>query len=58
LRTVLSHAGAIRFQLILVTAMIGAASIRYRYDAAFASSTRLTVLVIPAVYVGLRIADR
>jgi hypothetical protein len=55
---VLPDAGAIRFQLILVTAMIGAASIRYRYDAAFASSTRLTVLVIPAVYVGLRIADR
>jgi multidrug efflux pump subunit AcrB len=70
LRAVLLDAGAIRFKPILLTAlaaMIGAATILT--DPIFqglaisllfglASSTLLTVLVIPAVYVVLRDADR
>ncbi|MDQ0466747.1 multidrug efflux pump subunit AcrB [Caulobacter ginsengisoli] len=66
LRTVLLEAGAIRFKPILLTAlaaMIGAAVILF--DPIFqglaisllfglASSTLLTVLVIPAIYVALR----
>ena len=70
LRSVLLDAGAIRFKPILLTAlsaMIGAATILT--DPIFqglaisllfglASSTLLTVLVIPAVYVVLRDADR
>ena len=70
LRTVLLDAGAIRFKPILLTAlsaMIGAATILT--DPIFqglaisllfglASSTLLTVLVIPAVYVVLREPDR
>ena len=70
LRDVLLDAGAIRFRPILLTAlsaMIGAATILS--DPIFqglaisllfglASSTLLTVLVIPAIYVVLRDADR
>ncbi|MGE0735114.1 MAG: efflux RND transporter permease subunit [Alphaproteobacteria bacterium] len=70
LREVLLDAGAIRFRPILLTAlaaMIGAATILL--DPIFqglaisllfglASSTLLTVLVIPAIYVVLRRADR
>jgi multidrug efflux pump subunit AcrB len=70
LRAVLLDAGAIRFKPILLTAlaaMIGAATILT--DPIFqglaisllfglASSTLLTVLVIPAVYVVLRDADK
>ncbi|MDE2199778.1 MAG: efflux RND transporter permease subunit [Rhodospirillales bacterium] len=70
LREVLLDAGAIRFKPILLTAlsaMIGAATILT--DPIFqglaisllfglASSTLLTVLVIPAIYVVLRPADR
>ncbi len=70
LRAVLLDAGAIRFKPILLTAlsaMIGAATILT--DPIFqglaisllfglASSTLLTVLVIPAIYVVLRDADR
>ena len=70
LREVLLDAGAIRFRPILLTAlsaMIGAATILS--DPIFqglaisllfglASSTLLTVLVIPAIYVALRDADR
>ncbi|MDE2582729.1 MAG: efflux RND transporter permease subunit [Rhodospirillales bacterium] len=70
LREVLLEAGAIRFRPILLTAlsaMIGAATILL--DPIFqglaisllfglASSTLLTVLVIPAIYVVLRDADR
>lgn len=70
LREVLLEAGAVRFKPILLTAlaaMIGAAAILL--DPIFqglaisllfglASSTLLTVLVIPAVYVVLRDADR
>ncbi len=70
LREVLLEAGAIRFRPILLTAlsaMIGAATILT--DPIFqglaisllfglASSTLLTVLVIPAIYVVLRDADR
>jgi multidrug efflux pump subunit AcrB len=70
LREVLLDAGAIRFKPILLTAlsaMIGAATILS--DPIFqglaisllfglASSTVLTVLVIPAIYVVLRPADR
>jgi multidrug efflux pump subunit AcrB len=70
LRQVLLEAGAIRFKPILLTAlsaMIGAATILS--DPIFqglaisllfglASSTLLTVLVIPAIYVVLRDADR
>jgi multidrug efflux pump subunit AcrB len=70
LREVLLDAGAIRFKPILLTAlsaMIGAATILS--DPIFqglaisllfglASSTLLTVLVIPAIYVVLRDADR
>ncbi len=70
LREVLLEAGAIRFKPILLTAlsaMIGAATILT--DPIFqglaisllfglASSTLLTVLVIPAIYVVLRDADR
>jgi multidrug efflux pump subunit AcrB len=70
LREVLLDAGAIRFRPILLTAlsaMIGAATILT--DPIFqglaisllfglASSTLLTVLVIPAIYVVLRDADR
>ncbi|HVC50413.1 MAG TPA: efflux RND transporter permease subunit [Stellaceae bacterium] len=70
LREVLLNAGAIRFKPILLTAlsaMIGAATILS--DPIFqglaisllfglASSTLLTVLVIPAIYVVLRDADR
>jgi multidrug efflux pump subunit AcrB len=70
LRDVLLEAGAIRFKPILLTAlaaMIGAATILL--DPIFqglaisllfglASSTLLTVLVIPAIYVVLRDADR
>jgi multidrug efflux pump subunit AcrB len=70
LREVLLDAGAIRFKPILLTAlaaMIGAATILL--DPIFqglaisllfglASSTLLTVLVIPAIYVALRDADR
>jgi multidrug efflux pump subunit AcrB len=69
LREVLLQAGAVRFKPILLTAlsaMIGAATILT--DPIFqglaisllfglASSTLLTVLVIPAVYVALRDAD-
>jgi multidrug efflux pump subunit AcrB len=69
-RQVLLDAGAIRFKPILLTAlsaMIGAATILS--DPIFqglaisllfglASSTLLTVLVIPAIYVVLRPADR
>ena len=69
LREVLLEAGAVRFKPILLTAlaaMIGAASILV--DPIFqglaisllfglASSTLLTVLVIPAIYVVLRDAD-
>ena len=70
LREVLLEAGAVRFKPILLTAlaaMIGAATILL--DPIFqglaisllfglASSTLLTVLVIPAIYVVLRDADR
>ncbi len=70
LREVLIEAGAVRFKPILLTAlaaMIGAATILL--DPIFqglaisllfglASSTVLTVLVIPAIYVVLRDADR
>ena len=70
LRDVLLEAGAVRFKPILLTAlaaMIGAATILV--DPIFqglaisllfglASSTLLTVLVIPAIYVVLRDADR
>jgi multidrug efflux pump subunit AcrB len=70
LRQVLLEAGAIRFKPILLTAiaaMIGAAVILF--DPIFqglaisllfglASSTMLTVLVIPAIYVVLRSGDR
>ena len=70
LREVLLTAGAIRFKPILLTAlsaMIGAAIILS--DPIFqglaisllfglASSTLLTVLVIPAIYVVMRDADR
>ena len=70
LRAVLLEAGAIRFKPILLTAlsaMIGAATILT--DPIFqglaisllfglASSTLLTVLVIPAIYVVMRDADR
>ena len=70
LREVLLEAGAIRFKPILLTAlsaMIGAATILI--DPIFqglaisllfglASSTLLTVLVIPAIYVVLRDPDR
>ncbi len=70
LREVLLDAGAVRFKPILLTAlaaMIGAATILL--DPIFqglaisllfglASSTLLTVLVIPAIYVALRDADR
>jgi len=70
LREVLLEAGAVRFKPILLTAlaaMIGAAVILF--DPIFqglaisllfglASSTLLTVLVIPAIYVVLRDADR
>jgi len=70
LREVLLHAGAVRFKPILLTAlsaMIGAATILL--DPIFqglaisllfglASSTLLTVLVIPAIYVVLRNADQ
>jgi multidrug efflux pump subunit AcrB len=70
LREVLLEAGAVRFKPILLTAlaaMIGAATILL--DPIFqglaisllfglASSTLLTVLVIPAIYVALRDADR
>jgi multidrug efflux pump subunit AcrB len=70
LREVLLQAGAVRFKPILLTAlaaMIGAATILV--DPIFqglaisllfglASSTLLTVLVIPAIYVVLRDADR
>jgi multidrug efflux pump subunit AcrB len=70
LREVLVEAGAVRFKPILLTAlaaMIGAATILL--DPIFqglaisllfglASSTLLTVLVIPAIYVVLRDADR
>lgn len=70
LREVLIEAGAVRFKPILLTAlaaMIGAATILL--DPIFqglaisllfglASSTLLTVLVIPAIYVVLRDADR
>jgi multidrug efflux pump subunit AcrB len=70
LRDVLLEAGAVRFKPILLTAlaaMIGAATILL--DPIFqglaisllfglASSTLLTVLVIPAIYVALRDADR
>ncbi len=70
LRDVLLEAGAVRFKPILLTAlaaMIGAATILL--DPIFqglaisllfglASSTVLTVLVIPAIYVALRDADR
>ncbi len=70
LREVLLEAGAVRFKPILLTAlaaMIGAATILV--DPIFqglaisllfglASSTLLTVLVIPAIYVALRDADR
>ena len=70
LRDVLLEAGAVRFKPILLTAlaaMIGAATILL--DPIFqglaisllfglASSTLLTVLVIPAIYVVLRNADR
>ena len=70
LRAVLLEAGAVRFKPILLTAlaaMIGAATILL--DPIFqglaisllfglASSTLLTVLVIPAIYVVLRDADR
>jgi len=69
-REVLLEAGAVRFKPILLTAlaaMIGAATILL--DPIFqglaisllfglASSTLLTVLVIPALYVALRDADR
>ena len=69
LREVLLEAGAVRFKPILLTAlaaMIGAATILV--DPIFqalaisllfglASSTLLTVLVIPAIYVVLRDAD-
>ena len=69
LRTILLEAGAVRFKPILLTAlaaMIGAATILL--DPIFqglaisllfglASSTLLTVLVIPAIYVVLRDAD-
>ncbi len=70
LREVLLEAGAVRFKPILLTAlaaMIGAGTILL--DPIFqglaisllfglASSTLLTVLVIPAIYVALRDADR
>jgi len=70
LRAVLLDAGAVRFKPILLTAlaaMIGAATILL--DPIFqglaisllfglASSTLLTVLVVPAIYVALRDADR
>jgi len=70
LREVLLQAGAVRFKPILLTAlaaMIGAATILS--DPIFqglalsllfglASSTLLTVLVIPAIYVVLRDADQ
>ena len=70
LRQVLLEAGAVRFKPILLTAlaaMIGAATILL--DPIFqglaisllfglTSSTLLTVLVIPAIYVALRDADR
>ncbi len=70
LREVLLEAGAVRFKPILLTAlaaMIGAATILL--DPIFqglaisllfglASSTLLTVLVIPAIYIVLRDADR
>ena len=70
LREALLEAGAVRFKPILLTAlaaMIGAATILL--DPIFqglaisllfglASSTLLTVLVIPAIYVALRDADR
>jgi multidrug efflux pump subunit AcrB len=70
LREILLHAGAVRFKPILLTAisaMIGAATILL--DPIFqglaisllfglASSTLLTVLVIPAIYIVLRDADR
>jgi multidrug efflux pump subunit AcrB len=70
LREILLRAGAVRFKPILLTAisaMIGAATILL--DPIFqglaisllfglASSTLLTVLVIPAIYVVLRDADR
>jgi len=70
LRELLLDAGAVRFKPILLTAlaaMIGAATILL--DPIFqglaisllfglASSTLLTVLVIPAIYVALRDADR
>jgi multidrug efflux pump subunit AcrB len=70
LRDILLEAGAIRFKPILLTAlsaMIGAATILT--DPIFqglaisllfglASSTLLTVLVIPAIYVALRDADK
>ncbi len=70
LRDILLEAGAVRFKPILLTAlaaMIGAATILL--DPIFqglaisllfglASSTLLTVLVIPAIYVVLRDADR
>jgi len=70
LREVLLEAGAVRFKPILLTAlaaMIGAATILL--DPIFqglaisllfglASSTLLTVLVIPAIYVALRDPDR
>ena len=70
LRDVLLEAGAVRFKPILLTAlaaMIGAATILL--DPIFqglalsllfglASSTLLTVLVIPAIYVALRDGDR
>ena len=70
LRDILLEAGAVRFKPILLTAlaaMIGAATILL--DPIFqglaisllfglASSTLLTVLVIPAIYVAVRDADR
>jgi multidrug efflux pump subunit AcrB len=70
LREILLEAGAVRFKPILLTAlaaMIGAATILV--DPIFqglaisllfglASSTLLTVLVIPAIYVVLRDADQ
>jgi multidrug efflux pump subunit AcrB len=70
LREILLHAGAVRFKPILLTAlsaMIGAATILL--DPIFqglaisllfglASSTLLTVLVIPAIYVVVRDADQ
>ena len=69
-RTVLLEAGSVRFKPILLTAhaaMIGAATILLNpifqglaisLLFGLASSTLLTVLVIPAIYVVLRGADQ